>query len=151
MQVIERQVLLRRGAQLPEQLRILGQTVNGGWLTLPEDAHKVERQVRAEGWHFFRLTEQVQASSFGVGKEVAFEAALRNALRKIGTSRNAAEVISVCHRPLFGLQFCWIRLAVRHIQPDMLFSIAPSVGMISPALHPERWISPSVHTEGLAA
>lgn len=151
MRSTENKVFLRREAKLPTQLQLQGQAINADWLALPEDAYVLDKQVRAAGWHFFWLTESVDAWAVGTNKETVANAALRKALEKIAASRNVAEVVNLRHRSLFGLQLCQVRLAVRHIQPEMVLSIAPSVSMISPVAQPERWIKPDAQTQQLAA
>lgn len=140
MQTIERQLFLRRGAKLPDQLQLRGQAIGADWLALSGDADALDKQVFAAGWHFFRLAEKVEAWALRLSKNAAAEAARRKALKQVKASRNVAEIESVLHRSLLGLKFCQVRLAVRHIQPEAILSIAPSVGIISPAAKPETLI-----------
>jgi hypothetical protein len=151
VRAIDNQLFLRRDAKLPGTLRLQGQPIDADWLALPGDAYALDQQVRAGGWHFFWLTETMGAWAIGIRRETAAGTALRKALKKIAPSRNVAEVIKLRHRSLCGLQLCQVCLAVRHIQPEMILSIAPSVGMISSVAEPERWIKPSAQTQQLAA
>ena len=93
---------------------------------------------RDADWHFFRLTEEVRSWALAMSKESACEGALRRALRRIGASRNGAEVVSVRYRSLFGMYFCQFHLGARHIQFGPILHLAPSVGLLSPAFTPER-------------
>ena len=138
MQFIEKQIFLKKGAKLPQELRIDGSPINGDWLAPSANADVVDQQVRDAGWHFFRLTAEVRGWALAMSKESACEAALRRALRRIGASRNGAEVVRVRHRSLFGMHFCQVRIGARHIQLGPILHLAPSVGLLSPAFTPER-------------
>ena len=138
MQGIEKQVFLRRGAKLPEELRFRGSAIDTDWLALSEDATVLDKRVREADWHFFQLAEDGKGWALAMNKESATNAALCTALKRIRSSRNAAEVVSVRSRSLFGMHFCRIRLAARHIQFGPILHLAPSVGLLSPALSPER-------------
>jgi len=151
VRAIESKVFLRKETKLPEQLQLQGQAMDTHWLVLPCDAYALDQKVRAAGWHFFWLTEKVDAWAAGINRETAVDTALRKALEKVAPSRNVAEVIGIRYRLLCGFQLCKVRLAVRHIQPEMTLGIAPSVGMISPIAASERWTRPGAQTHGVAA
>lgn len=138
MQVIEKQVFRRRRAKLPQELRIHGSIINADWLALSDDADAVVQRVCDADWHFFRLTEEVKGWALAMSKEAAADAALSRALRRVRASRNAAEVVGVRHRSLFGMHFCQVHLAARHIQLGPILHLAPSVGLLSPTFMPER-------------
>ena len=138
MQAIEKQVFIRKGAKLPEQLRIQGNAIDGNWVALESDAGTLDRQIRAAGWHFFWLTEQVEVWAVATNRENAINAALRKALKKIGALRNAAEVVGVHYHSLLGTHYCRVRLAARHIQFGPMLGLTSSVSLISPAFEPER-------------
>jgi hypothetical protein len=78
---------------------------------------------------------------FGIREELAAQAAVRKALKRIGKSQNVAEIISVDHRSLCGLNFCRVQLVAHHVQKEMILRIAPSVGLISPAARPETGLA----------
>jgi hypothetical protein len=138
VQVVEKKMFVRRGARLPEQLRLCGSIINGDWLAFSGDSSALEKQVRKVDWHFFSLREWVGAWGTGFKKESAVMAALGKALGRIRASRNTAEVTSVRHGSFLGLHYCQIRLAVRHIQFGPILKLAPTVGLISSAFEPKR-------------
>lgn len=151
MQVIEGQIFIRKGAKLPPQLRPSGNAVDGDWLMLSDDPSTLKEQLRAANWHFFCLAEQVQGWAVGSDKEEALRKALRRAMRKIAGSRNGAEIFSIQHKLLCGCYFWRVQLAVRHIQREMILRLASAVGLISPTVKPESWLSkPLKETQKLA-
>ena len=100
MQFIEKQIFLKKGTKLPQELRIDGSPIKSDWLALSENADVLDQRVRDADGHFFRLTKEVRGWALAMSKESACEAALRRALRRIGASRNGAEVVRVRHRSL---------------------------------------------------
>ena len=151
MQVIEKQVFLRRSAKLPQELRINGSIVDADWLTLSDDADALVQRVWDADWHFFHLTEEVKGSALAISKEAAADAALCQALKRVQASRNTAEVVSVRYRSLFGMHFCQVHLAAWHIQFGPILHLAPSVGLLSPACTRERASGFPVFSEEVAA
>ena len=133
------------------QLSFHGQPVNADWLSLSEDVNEVEKQIRVAGWHFFWLTEYVEAWGIATTKEVAAEAAVRKGLKQVEASRNMAEVLSICCRSVLGLKFCKVRLGARHIQQGAILSLTPFVGLISPNCRPDKGVEGSADMQELAA
>jgi hypothetical protein len=52
--------------------------------------------------------------------------------------------------PTLCIYFCRVQLAVRHIQREMILPLAPAVGLISPMVKPERWLSQPIKEQQLA-
>ena len=71
MQVIEKQVSLRRGTRLPQELRIYGSAISADWLVLSDNTNVLDKTVHDAGWHFFRLTEEVKSWALAMSKEAA--------------------------------------------------------------------------------
>lgn len=137
MQISRGQILIRANASLPQQFSMKGDRLQGGgWIALNENAHEIERKVRNADWHFFWITDQVEASAFGRRADEVLRSALRRALRRISGRYNAAEVLEVRHQRLFGLHFVRVRVASRHIQREAILGLSESVGLLSPALIP---------------
>lgn len=61
MQIKTGHVLIRTSARAPEHLDVGGNPVGTGWTLLNEDVDSFDRKVRAADWHFFRITEEIQA------------------------------------------------------------------------------------------
>lgn len=57
MQISRGQTLIRSNAILPQQLSVKGDRLPGGWILLNENAHEVDKRVRAVDWHFFWITD----------------------------------------------------------------------------------------------
>ena len=70
MQAIEKQVFLRRGAKLPEELRFRGSAIDTDWLALSEDATVLDKRAREVDWHFFQLAEDGKGWALAMNKEV---------------------------------------------------------------------------------
>ena len=69
MQISRGQTLIRSNAILPQQLSVKGDRLPGGWILLNENAHEVDKRVRAVDWHFFWITDSFELSSFrGAGQ-----------------------------------------------------------------------------------
>ena len=138
MRIYQGQMLLRTDAKLPEQLSLQGTRLNSTWLLLEEDAHTLDKYVRAAEWHFFWLSHEVQAWALALDEQAALEAALRKAVGKIDRRYNAAEIIAIKRRKLLGIYFCRVHVSVRHIQPGPILGLTETVGIISPGAHSRR-------------
>ncbi|HEY1216375.1 MAG TPA: hypothetical protein VGE93_22355 [Bryobacteraceae bacterium] len=133
MQIVEGQVFLRQGSEVPSAIVREATCWDAKWLRLAIDAGALEQKVKREEWHLFRLTDQVAKWGIGSSSEAALRQAVQNALAAVPASRNAAEVIEIRQVSGVGLFFCHVRLAVRHVQREMILSLTPNVAMISPA------------------
>lgn len=133
MQLIEGQVFVRQGFEVPSQIVHEATCWDSKWLRPAMSAGDLEQRVKRAGWHLFRLTDQVAKWGFGSSSDAALRQALQSALAAIPAARNAAEVIEIRQMSGAGLSFCQVRLAVRHIQREMILSLTPNVAMISSA------------------
>lgn len=134
-----------------KQVRFDGLAIDCDWLALPMNASDLYKRVRETDWHFFWLAEEVVGVGIGTSMQSAAKAALRRCLRRIKAARNLAQVIAVRHRLLFGLHYCEIRLAARHIQFGPILNLTPSVGLVSPTLMLTRSSgSPECSSEAIA-
>jgi len=133
MQVIEGQVFLRQGSRVAPEVTREAVSWDTKWLQLSGDAKAIEQEVKRLNWHLFRLTDQVAKWGMGRSSDAALRHALQNALTVVPASRNAAELIEIRQTSYGSLFLCQVRIAVRHIQEEMILSLTPSVAMISSA------------------
>ncbi|WP_263418870.1 hypothetical protein [Terriglobus albidus] len=134
MQVIEGQIFLRQGSRVPAEITREAISWDAKWLQLAGNAKAIEQNVKRLDWHLFRLTDQVAKWGIGSSSDAALRHALQNALAAVPALRNAAEIIEIRQISCGSLFFCQVRIAVRHIQEEMILSLTPSVAMISPAI-----------------
>ncbi len=133
MQIVEGQVFLRQGSEVPSEIVREATCWDSKWLQLAIDAGALEQRVKRAEWHLFRLTDQVAKWGIGSSSEAALRHALQSALAAVPASRNAAEVIEIRQMSGVGLFFCHVRVAVRHVQREVILSLTPNVAMISSA------------------
>lgn len=136
MQISKGQVLIRADATLPQQLSVKGDRLRGGWILLSDSAHELDSKLRAADWHFFWITDQVDAWAIGRREPEVLMSALRKSLHKIDGRYNATEVLEIRHKRLCGLHYFRVRIASRHIQRDAILGLSESVGLLSPGVIP---------------
>lgn len=110
-------LFLRFGIVLPDGCDVRGGESFGGWTSSePIDAFEVDARVRAAGWHFMWLTHFSSRMAVGLTSETAIRKASLAALSGLNLQFNAAELISMTVRKLFGMHVVKVKIASRHIQ-----------------------------------
>lgn len=122
-------LFLRLGIVLPDGCDVRGGESFGGWTSSePTGAHEVDARVRAVGWHFMWLTHFSCRMGVGLTSETAIRKASLAALSGLNVQFNAAELISMTVRKLFGMHLAKVKIASRHIQE------CASLGLVDEAI-----------------
>lgn len=110
-------LLLRSGTPLPRKFSLPGQSIYDGWVSVDsENAHDVDKKIRALGWHFMWLTLDSSGAGVGLTGAMAFSRAMRSGLERLNSRFNTAELVNVTVRKYLGFHVAHVKLASRHIQ-----------------------------------
>jgi hypothetical protein len=110
-------VLIRPGTPLPHGLDLPLRRVGNWSLLAGLEPSKLDRLIRAEGWHLFFVVPAVHASGLGVRQSNAFRKALAGVVRQAeGRNLNALEIVDIRVRRVLKLHYVRIAAHPRHIR-----------------------------------
>jgi hypothetical protein len=91
--IVELAMLIRGSVRLPGNLELVTEELGEGWSFVQSgDSHWLDKEIRARGWHFICVTEELLRSGVGKASEEAIASALKLALRRVRDRFNAARV-----------------------------------------------------------
>jgi hypothetical protein len=99
-------MLLHPQAELPAGVKMATDAFHDGWLRIRAGGkRRLEKSVRAKGWHFIRIADGALRSGVGDTEPEAIANALQLELRRLGTHSHAVEVerIEMTRYPWFFL------------------------------------------------
>lgn len=93
MRIVALATLVHGSAKLPGDLELVTEKFDEDWnLVRSGDVHWLDKEVRARGWHFIRITEAMLRSGLGTTAQEAIAGTLRMALSHVGERFNTAQV-----------------------------------------------------------
>jgi hypothetical protein len=91
--IVELAMLIRGSVRLPGNLELVTEEFGEGWSFVQSgDSHWLDKEIRARGWHFIWITEELLRSGVGKTSQEAIASALKLALRRVRDRFNAARV-----------------------------------------------------------
>jgi len=104
--IAESSMLLHPEAELPAGVKMATEEFQEGWVRIRTGGkRRLEKTVRAKGWHFIRIGDGTLRSGVGDTEPEAIASALQLELRRLGTHSHAVEVerIDLTKYPWFFL------------------------------------------------
>jgi hypothetical protein len=104
--IAESNMLLHPQVKLPAGVRMATEQFHEGWLRIRTGGkQRLEKTVRAKGWHFVQIADGVLRSGVGDTEPAAIANALQLELRRLGEHSHAVEVerIELTKYPWFFL------------------------------------------------
>lgn len=118
-------VFLRDGCILPDQVDMSIEPFCKGWnVVIGALAPELDAAIRGAGWHFMWMTDSRSSSGIGTTTETAVKRASVNALKRVGSRFNAAELGSFRVKSILGIQIAKISLSSRQIQSRSSLALA---------------------------
>jgi len=120
------EVFVRRNTFLPETVNMKDQLVLGGWnLVSRLTPAEFDKELYKEGWQFFYIPPEVQASALGFNRKRALQRALKKLLVKADAAKlNAVQVTGVEAKKFLGIHYASISAYLRHVQKSLILSPA---------------------------
>lgn len=118
-------ILIKKGARLPESLRLDASSHSSGWSALANnpDNHQVEKDLANAGWTFFYMAGATTKTSFGFDHTRMMGSAVKRLLANVTRQKfNCIEIDTVKTSSFWGIPFVSVSAHSRHIQKDLLFS-----------------------------
>jgi hypothetical protein len=105
--IAEPAVLLRVHAEMPARMKLAADAYREGWnLARERSAQRIEKKIKAQGWHFIKASGSLMASGVGATPQKAITCALEHALVRIDSHLNVVEI-----RRIHSAQYPWFCLA----------------------------------------
>ena len=113
-------ILIEEGPQLKQILGLESKLYFGSWsLVDAPNSLALDRKIRASGWNFFFIAEEVKAVFFGALGPTKVQNALRQILGKVQARHfNALEVTKIGVEHFLGIPYAVISAHSRHIQQN---------------------------------
>ena len=120
-------ILIRENALLPEDLHVESAPGDLGWRVVRNlDAYALDRKIRACGWTFFYLAEEITGMALGADGHKTAQAALQRILKKLKPQEfNSLQVTAVTPKRFLGIPYTTVIAHSRQIQ-ETLFLIRAS-------------------------
>ena len=91
--ITELVMLIRGPVRLPGDLELVTEEFGEGWSFVQSgDTHWLDKEIRARGWHFIWIAEELLRSGVGKTAQEAIASTLKVALRRVSGRFNAAQV-----------------------------------------------------------
>ncbi len=118
-------VFLREECILPDRLNLGKEPFCKGWtVVIGMLASELDASIRSAGWHFMWMTDTRSSCGFGTTPETAIRRALVNALKRVNSRFNAAELGSLQITKCLGLRIAKVTLHTRQIQMRASLALA---------------------------
>jgi hypothetical protein len=131
--IVELAMLIRGSARLPGDLELVTEEFGEGWSFVQSgDTHWLDKEIRARGWHFTWIAEELLRSGVGKTAQEAIANTLKVTLRRVSGRFNAAQVGHFEVRKYPGFVLARVKIYPYQIQQSATLS-ASHEALISPA------------------
>lgn len=115
-----RSILIEEGPQLKQILGLESELYSGTWsLVDVANSLALDRKIRASGWNFFFMADEVKAMFFGAVAPKKIQHALQRILGKVQAKHyNALEVTKIGVKHFLGIPYAVVSAHSRHIQQN---------------------------------
>jgi len=120
-------ILLERGAYLPDSLAAPGESSLPGWSAVQGGRPEFEKEIKQAGWTLFFMAGEIQTSVFGFDRQRTAQTALKRLSTIVKSqSCNCIEITDVTEKSFLKLPYVRVRAHARHLQPSLVFAGTPS-------------------------
>jgi hypothetical protein len=111
-------ILIKEWPLTTQLLGLESEPYSGNWsLVKALDGFALDRKIRASGWNFFFMAEEVRAMFFGALGEKKIQNALRRILGKVKQQHfNGLEVTEIVAKRFLGMPYAIVSAHSRHFQ-----------------------------------
>ena len=105
-------------SKCPQLFGLESEPYTSHWSVVKEpDGFAIERTIRAAGWNFFFIAEEVKAISFGGVGARSIQHGLHQILRKVSRQHyNSLELTGIVPKRFLGLPYSIVSAHPRHVQ-----------------------------------
>ena len=115
-------ILVHEGPDLPNSLRLQCESGSNGWAAV-KDARSTFQKTQDEGWTFFFMAGEIQATVFGFDKQKALRTALKRLITNVKSQHcNSIEITRVVGKSFLRVPCVSVSAHARHLQKGMFFS-----------------------------
>jgi hypothetical protein len=117
-------ILIERGASMPESLLLEGKSYSGGWRSVSNlDLNGLDAAIHKAGWTFFFMAGEIKITAFGFDKERAVRRAVKRVITNVEAHKcNCVEITEVSAKSFLGMPYVNVSAHSRHIQESSAFS-----------------------------
>jgi hypothetical protein len=111
-------ILMKDWQELTHPLGLESEPYWGAWTLLKgQNGFAFDRKIRAAGWNFFFMAEEVKAMFFGSPAKAKIQSALKRILVKVEHQHfNGLEVTAIVARHFLGVPYVTVSAHSRHVQ-----------------------------------
>jgi hypothetical protein len=111
-------ILIEEGPLMKQLPSLESEPYSGNWsLVKVLDGVALDRKIRASGWNFFFMAEEVKAMFFGALGAKKIQNALKRILGKVAPQHfNGLEVTEIIAKRFLGVPYAVVSAHSRHIQ-----------------------------------
>jgi hypothetical protein len=104
--------------RMAEVLALESEPYLGNWSVIRAlDGFALDKKIRAAGWNFFFLAEEVKVTFFGAIRAAKVQGALKRTLEKVRRQNfNCLEVTGIVAKRFWGIPYVTVSAHSRHIQ-----------------------------------
>jgi hypothetical protein len=111
-------ILIEEGPRMKQLLGLESEPYSGNWsLVKALDTTALDRKIRASGWNFFFMAEEVKTMFLGALGAKKIQNALQRILEKVEPQHfNGIEVTEIVAKRFLGVPYAIVSAHSRHIQ-----------------------------------
>jgi hypothetical protein len=116
-------ILVQQGIHVPRCLLLPTEINLDGWAAVNGTRSMFEKTIDEEGWTFFFMAGEIQATVFGFDKQAALRTALKRLIADVKFQHcNSIEITGVVGKSFLRIPYVSVSAHARHLQKDRLFS-----------------------------
>jgi len=116
-------ILVQQGIDVPRCLLLPTEINLNGWAAINGTRSTFEKTIDEEGWTFFFMAGEIQATVFGFDKQAALRTALKRLIADVKSQHcNSIEITGVVGKSFLRIPYVSVSAHARHLQKDRLFS-----------------------------